>query len=98
MPTKFWMAFVGIPVLAAGIWAVMAGFMGTASRYVAGETLPVVKDGLGYLTQGHGLDGLGRVADATPTDRATAARYCTECGAALSGTARFCSGCGHAVS
>lgn len=103
MPTKFWMAFVGIPVLAVGIWAVMAGFMGTASRYVAGETLPVVKDGLGYLTQGHGIAGLGRIADATPTDRATAARYCTECGAALSGTAlsgtaRFCSGCGHAVS
>ena len=98
MPTKFWMAFVGWPVLAVGIWAVMAGFMGTASRYVAGETLPVVKDGLGYLTQGHGLGGIGRVADATPTDRATAARYCTECGAALSGTARFCSGCGHAVS
>ncbi len=103
MPTKFWMAFVGLPVLAVGIWAVMAGFMGTASRYVAGETLPVVKDGLGYLTQGHGLDGLGRVADATPTDRVAAAAYCTECGAALSGTAlsgtaRFCSGCGHAVS
>lgn len=98
MPTKFWMAFVGWPVLAVGIWAVMAGFMGTASRYVAGETLPVVKDGLGYLTQGHGLDGLGRDAEATPTDRATAAGYCTECGAALPATARFCSGCGHAVS
>ena len=76
MPTKFWMAFVGIPVLAVGIWAVMAGLMGAATRYVA---------------------------DATPIDRATAARYCTECGAALPGTAlpgtaRFCSGCGHAVS
>ncbi len=103
LPTKLWMAFVGLPVLGVGLWAVMAGFMGTASRYVAGETLPVVKDGLGYLTQGHGLGGLGRVAEATPTDRATAAGYCTECGAALpatalSGPARFCSGCGHAVS
>ncbi len=70
----------------------------TAAHADDSGALPVVKDGLGYLTQGHGLDGLGRVADATPTDRATAAGYCTKCGAALPGTARFCSGCGHAVS
>ena len=69
VPTKFWMFFIGLPLGALSAWMLMAGFFGVATRYVAGEALPVAKDGLEYLTDGQGLPGLGRTPDApAPTD------------------------------
>ncbi len=68
-PTKFWMFFVGLPLGALSAWMLMAGFFGVATRYVAGEALPVAKEGLEYLTDGQGLQGLGRTPDGpVPTD------------------------------
>jgi len=36
-PDKFWMVFVGILLLGPAGWCLQAGFVGAASRYVAGE-------------------------------------------------------------
>lgn len=58
-PSKFWMFFVGLPLLAVGGWLLMAGFMGAGARYTAGEYAPVVKDSAHYLTDGKGLLGVG---------------------------------------
>jgi hypothetical protein len=89
-PKRFFLAFVGMPVLAVGAWCLQAGFMGVASRYVAGEGAPVLKDSVAYLTDGEGLLGVGRTVDDAP------GKFCQSCGNPAGGTARFCESCGHA--
>ena len=84
-PELFWMFFVAIPVLFVGLASLSYGFLGATSRYVSGETAPVLKDGAAYLTDGQGLLGVGRTVD----DRA-----CGSCGRANDADATFCSGCG----
>lgn len=98
-PHKFWMVFVGLFGLAVAGWCLQAGFMGAASRYVAGETMPVVKDSAAYLTDGEGLLGAGRTVD----DNTTGARgealgpFCSKCGVRNDVDASYCDSCGAAV-
>ena len=98
-PHRFWMVFVGIFGLAVAGWCLQAGFMGAASRYVAGETMPVVKDSAAYLTDGEGLLGVGRTVD----DPATGARgealgpCCSKCGVRNDADATYCDSCGAAL-
>jgi ribosomal protein L40E len=87
-PTKFWMAFVGLPLIAIGVWMMQAGFLGVATRYVAGEVSPTIKDALSYA--GVGTDH-AVCAKCGATNRAEA-KFCDDCGAALSVT---CASCGH---
>jgi hypothetical protein len=89
-PTKFWMFFVGIPLLAVGGWCLQAGFAGVAARYVAGEAMPVIKDSAAYLSDGEGVHGVGRTVDDAPS------KFCSSCGRAAGVDARFCESCGHA--
>jgi hypothetical protein len=98
-PHKFWMIFAGILLLGPAGWCLQAGFMGAASRYVAGETMPVVKDSASYLTDGQGFLGVGRT-DSTPATSATDAEsgpFCSHCGVRNDENARFCDGCGVAL-
>ena len=93
-PEKFWMLFVGIPMLAVGGWLAMAGFGGAAARYVAGEGAPVARDSLEYLGGGQGLADLGRThPDAEPTG----GPYCRACGTRNDATASFCDSCGKSL-
>jgi len=98
-PHRFWMAFVGLFGLAVAGWCLQAGFMGAASRYVAGETMPVVKDSAAYLADGEGLLGVGRTVD----DPATGARgealgpFCSKCGVRNDADASYCDSCGAAL-
>ncbi|MFP5254030.1 MAG: zinc ribbon domain-containing protein [Actinomycetes bacterium] len=87
-PTKFWMFFVGIPLLAVGGWLLQAGFMGAGARYASGELSPVAKDTAHYLTDGKGLLGVG----ASPSG--DAGPYCRSCGTRNDADARFCDSCG----
>ena len=89
-PRQFFLAFVGMPVLAVGGWCLQAGFMGVAARYTAGEGAPVLKDSAAYLTDGEGLLGVGRTVDDEPS------KFCPSCGKAAGTGARFCESCGHA--
>lgn len=76
-PRYFWLAFVGMPLLAVGGWCLQAGFLGAATRYVAGEVGPVLSESLPLLTGearhcaqcGHGED--------------VEARFCSSCGTPL---------------
>src|SRR5215510_3754577 len=75
-PSRFWMAFVGLLLLAPAGWCLQAGFVGVASRYVAGETAPVLKDSAAYLSDGQGVLGVGRtVDDAAPASGSAAGPY-----------------------
>jgi hypothetical protein len=93
-PKKFWMFFVGIPMLGIGGWCLQAGFMGVGARYVSGEFSPVAKDSAEYLTDGKGLLNLGvREQAGTPA----AGPYCRSCGTRNDTEAKFCDSCGTAM-
>jgi hypothetical protein len=98
MPTKFWMVFAGIPLLAVGGWLCQAGYGGVAARYASGELSPVAKDGAAYLTDGEGLLGVGRTVDDAPAAAsATTGPFCRSCGVRNDGDARYCDGCGRSL-
>ena len=92
-PEKFWMFFVGLPTLVIGFGLTQAGYAGTAARYVAGETMPVVKDSATYLSDGRGVAGIGRTAEAA----AATGPYCRQCGTRNDADARFCDSCGQSL-
>jgi hypothetical protein len=91
-PSRFWMAFVGVLMLAPAGWCLQAGFIGAASRYVAGETTPVLKESAAYLTDGQGILGVGRTVD--DGDQAATGPFCSTCGVRNDADARFCDSCG----
>jgi hypothetical protein len=95
-PHKFWMVFVGIFGLAIAGWCLQAGFMGSAARYVAGETMPTVKDSAAYLTDGQGILGVGRTVDEGRA-AVTTGPFCSKCGTCNDADASFCDSCGAAL-
>ena len=82
---RFWMLFVGIPLLAVGGWLAMAGFGGAAARYAVGEAAPVARDSLDFLTRSH------------PAAEPTGGPYCRACGTRNDATASFCDSCGKSL-
>lgn len=95
-PSKFWMLFLGVPLLAVGAWLLQAGFLGAGARYASGEVSPVVKETAEYLTDGQGLTHLG-VRDQPSADARADGPYCRSCGRRNDADDRFCGGCGAAL-
>lgn len=100
MPNNFWMAFIGLPLIAIGVAMTSVAYLGAASRYVAGEVTPAIRDTLGALgvSNGETCAACGATNDAE-------ARFCDSCGKPLSAQcaacgatndagARFCDACG----
>jgi ribosomal protein L40E len=86
-PTYFWLGFIGLPLIAIGSWILKAGYLGPASRYVAGEVTPTLRDTLGAL--GVGPNRL--VCASCGGTNAPDAKFCDDCGRALG---RTCASCG----
>jgi membrane protease subunit (stomatin/prohibitin family) len=82
------MLFIGMPMVVGGIAMLRAGFVGTATRYVAGEVMPTVKDSIGYVAPAI-RDAFGSGAQETT---------CAKCGGTNSADAKFCDHCGAALS
>jgi hypothetical protein len=95
-PTKFWMFFVALPLLAVGGWLLQAGFLGMGARYASGELSPVAKDTAHYLSDGEGVLGVGRTSSGGGGAPATGP-YCRQCGTRNDTDARFCDSCGTAM-
>lgn len=104
-PRNFWLGFLGLPLVAVGWAMVQAGYLGPASRYVAGEVTPTVRDTLGSLGFGAGV---AQLCPACGARNAVGARFCDDCGASLDQTcaacgarnepdAAFCNQCGNAM-
>lgn len=100
-PPNFWMAFLGLPLIAVGSWLLKAGYLGAATRYVSGEVAPPLRDALGHLGIGAGQLVCGACGGRNAGD----AKFCDDCGAALritcpackadnAGDAKFCDDCG----
>lgn len=84
-PTKFWMFFVGLPLLFVGGVLLQLGFAGAGAKYIAAEYVPVLKESMDQL----GLQG-NAPRDAGP--------YCRSCGKQNDADARFCDSCGSSMS
>lgn len=101
VPGNFWMAFVGLPLIGIGSAITKFAYLGPASRYVAGEVTPTIRDTLGALGIGGGTTtcascGGSNAADATYCDDCGAPmrRICPSCRTANAGDAKFCKSCG----
>ncbi len=101
IPGNFWMAFIGLPLIAIGSAITKFAYLGPASRFVAGEVTPTIRDTLGALGLGSGQETCAKCGGTNAADAA----YCDDCGAALrlvcdacrtanAGDAKFCKGCG----
>lgn len=94
---RYFAAFaVGGLLSTIGLVLAGLGFQGVMARYGAGETMPVVKDSVDYLTDGQGLMGVGRSVDDAAAP-AAAGEFCRKCGDPQEVGARFCNACGAAV-
>jgi ribosomal protein L40E len=100
-PTNFWLAFIGLPLIAIGSWMLKAGYLGPASRYLAGEVTPTLRDTLGALGVGSGQLVCASCGGANAPDAKFCddcgrplARRCASCGADNAGDATFCRSCG----
>ena len=92
-PQEFWMLFVGLPLVAVGLWLAMAGFGGAAARYIAGEGAPVARDTVEHLTGGQG----GNLGRTHPDDEPTGGPYCRACGTRNDAEASYCDSCGKSL-
>lgn len=100
-PRDFGLGFIGLPLIAIGGAMVKFAYLGPASRYVAGEVTPTIRDALGALGIGKAKKvcaacGHHNDADAQFCNSCGKAlgRPCPSCGAANDPDARFCDACG----
>jgi hypothetical protein len=97
-PTKFWMCFLGMPLMAIGLVISKFGFLGAAARYLAGETAPVATDALNYVARGTKdsvREVAGAVAEGLRGGGAEAGGVaCPHCGHDNDSDANFCDDCG----
>lgn len=98
-PNRFWMAFVGVPLMGLGTVLTRIGFLGVAARYVAGETAPVVADTFDYVAR-ESRDGIRTVTSAVAEGlrgEPETKIACPNCDRANDADAKFCSECGEAL-
>lgn len=101
-PEQFWCAFVGLPLLSFGTMLLKAGYLGAMSRYVAGETAPVVADTADYVLQRtRGVLRVGSpstdAALRSDAENASPRLSCPACQAPQRAAAKFCDLCGAAM-
>ncbi len=102
-PRYFWCAFLGMPILFAGIVICGFAFQGAVLRYQVGEVAPVAKDAINYMAEGT-QEGVKTVAAAIGEGLATgmsrsqkANNRCSGCNHSNDADARFCKNCGAAL-
>ena len=94
-PGSILMAAGGGFCVVLGLVAAQVGWMSAHVRYVAGETMPVVKDSATYLGDGQGLGAIGRTPQ--PGSSTVTGPYCRQCGTRNDAEARFCDACGQSL-
>jgi hypothetical protein len=87
-PKKFFLGFIGLPLMGVGGWFLQAGFGGAVAKYAAGELAPTAKQSLDYL--GSENAGTRSCPNCGGSNDATA-KFCDDCGTPL---AKGCGSCG----
>ena len=91
-PQKFWMLFVGLPLVAVGLWLAGAGFGGAVARYAAGEAARGARH-LEHITAARA----GNLGRAHPAGEPTGGPYCRACGTRNDAEASYCDSCGKSL-
>ena len=100
--SRFFLAFIGLPMMGVGAAISKFAFLGSVARYVASEAAPVVKDTTNYMidgTKGAVSDlaqsvGAGIAAGMAGDQSTIETTDCPGCGEACDSGARFCDQCG----
>jgi hypothetical protein len=99
-PRYFWCAIVGLPLLAIGIGISKFAFLGTITRYMAGEVAPVGKDMTNYMVAGtkdsirDAAAAIGEGLAAAGGVGASSRIRCQKCKSDNDMSAKFCDNCG----
>lgn len=96
-PRYFWCAFLGIPLLGVGMNLLRLGYLGTVTRYVAGEIEPAASDTLNTMarnTAPAARDFARAVREGLAASHGAA---CPHCGSIDPGSGEFCDDCGKPV-
>ena len=100
----FFLAFLGMPILAIGAMITKFAYLGAVARYIASEGTPVAKDATNYMIDGT-KDTVGDLAQSVGAGIAagiakgkpyaeTETVHCPSCDQVCDSGARFCSHCG----
>lgn len=81
-PALFLLTFIGLPLIAAGVKCLKAGFLGVTTRYVADESQEAVAQVSHAAATGWRAGSAGH------------AGFCAQCGTPQQQGARFCHQCG----
>lgn len=105
-PEKFWMVFLGMPLLFLGIVMTQWGYMGSIARYASKQITPVAAESIHVIHKAiQGQAGLR--CDSCQAENDAGAKFCKGCGKAFPSdqpcrkcgresdpNAKFCDGCG----
>lgn len=95
-PDKFWLFFVGMPLIFVGLTCLRLGYMGQMARYTSSQISPVVKDTANYLIDGT-KDEIIDVVNGIRGTKETK-KECPSCGEKNDHDALFCDNCGAKLS
>lgn len=95
IPRYFWCAFVGLPLVGLGAAMTKFAYIGSISRYMAGEVAPVGKDVVNYLADGTQA-AVRTVASSLREGYASpvAQQRCVRCEASNESDSQYCKACG----
>ena len=104
MPNRFWMLFLGLPMLAVGLMLLLMSLRQEITRYVKNETVPIVNEAGEEIAPAVRAVAAAAREGVTPAEHLTCGAcgaenpagnsYCGKCGAPL---ARTCPACGASV-
>jgi ribosomal protein S27AE len=100
-PRLFWLFFLGMPLMFVGGVMSQFGFLGTFTRFVAGETAPVAADTVNYMadeTKG-AVETVAKsaakgIVEGIEAGKSAKTNFCPQCGASIKADFQFCPKCG----
>ncbi|MFT5422303.1 MAG: hypothetical protein ACI89L_000060 [Phycisphaerales bacterium] len=95
-PSKFFLAFIGLPLMAVGGWMIQAGYLHAIADYASTETADGVTTTVSAARRGweEGAEPDDDETDAEPGQRL----FCSSCGVKNDLDAKFCDSCGARLS
>ena len=88
---KFWLMFVGMPLLAMGVAITKAGFVGKAAEYGAREIAPVAKETWAYIKEDE------PILKQPTNGQIVSAIQCGSCHTLNPAQSKYCNGCGNQI-
>jgi uncharacterized membrane protein len=97
-PKYFWLAFVGMPFLAAGSAMTKAGYAQDAAKYMSREMAPVTSETFNYLAEEtqEGVETITKAIQRGKTE-VVQAKQCSSCLTLNILDAKFCNECGQSL-